>query len=281
MPENMPMNASKSTLKRIAVALAVAVLVMLANALLAARSRAGMPIDVEWDGTLRRVHVPVLMYHYISNPPSDADAIRLDLSVTPENFRKQMQWLKQKGYQTITPGQLAAALLRGAKLPARPILLTFDDGYADAYTNAFPILKEFGFAGTFFVVSGFIDDGRGEYISWTQAREMAEAGMSIQNHSRTHKDMRGRDHEWLVNQIDVPQDRIEQNTGVRPRFFCYPSGGYDDTAVHELQNAGYTLAFTTNDGAFAYTDNMLRIPRVRIRGATTVEQFAHLIGWVR
>ena len=270
------MKASKSIFTVLVLAL-----VLLPGLLLTTRSMAGMPIDTGWDGTLRRLRVPVLMYHYISVPPPDADPIRLDLSVRPDNFRKQMEWLRQKGYQTITPDELAAALLRGAALPTRPILLTFDDGYADAYTTAFPILKEMGFTGTFFVVSSFIDSGRGDYLTWTQAREMVEAGMYVQNHSRSHKDMRGRDHAWLADQIGVAQDRIEQSTGIRPRFFCYPSGEYDDTTVRELQSGGYMAAFTTNDGTFAYTDDMLRIPRVRIRGSTSLERFAYLIAWVR
>src|SRR3954470_7967316 len=78
------------------------------------------------DGTLRRIRVPVLMYHYISVPPPDADVYRKDLSVTPDNFRAQMQWLKEKGYTTITPDELVAALTRGTKLPDHPVLLTFD-----------------------------------------------------------------------------------------------------------------------------------------------------------
>jgi peptidoglycan/xylan/chitin deacetylase (PgdA/CDA1 family) len=272
------MKPSKSTLKRIAIAL---VLILSASIQIPIPSRAEMPIDPGWDGTLRRLRVPVLMYHYISNPPADADAIRLDLSVTPANFRKQLQWLRENGYETISPDELAGALLRGAKLPARPILLTFDDGYADAYTNAFPILQELGFTGTFFVVTGFLDEGGGAYLTWDQAREMVEAGMYVENHSRSHKDMRARSHDWLVDQIQVPQERIEKNIGIRPRYFCYPSGGYDDGTVRELRAAGYMLAFTTADGTFAYTDNMLLVPRVRIRGSTTIEQFAHLMTWVR
>jgi peptidoglycan/xylan/chitin deacetylase (PgdA/CDA1 family) len=274
----MPTKPPKSTLLTCVIVLVSAVLV---NLLPTTRTTANAPLDPGWDGTLRRVRVPVLMYHYIGIPPKNADAIRLDLTVTPESFQKQMRWLRENGYHTITPDELAAALLRGARLPARPVLLTFDDGYEDAYTNAFPILEEFGFTGTFFVVSDFIDEGRDGFLTWDQAKEMVEAGMYIQNHSRSHKDMRRRDANWLTNQIGIPQNRIETNTGIRPRFFCYPSGGYDDTTVSELRYAGYAAAFTTGDGTFIYTDNMLRIPRVRIRGSTTVEQFAHLMTWVR
>jgi len=235
----------------------------------------------EWDGTYRRIHVPVLMYHYVSTPPADSGSIRLDLSVTPQNFRAQMKWLKDNGYHTITPDQLAGALLRGEKLPRNPIMLTFDDGYEDAYTNAFPILREFGFTGTFFLISGFIDEGRGGYMTWAMAKEMAQGGMYMQSHSRSHKDMRGRAIDWLAGEIVPPRDRIAEATGVRPRFFCYPSGQYDDSTIRALRDAGFIGAFTTADGTYTYTDNMMRVPRVRIRGSTTLAGFAHLINWDR
>jgi peptidoglycan/xylan/chitin deacetylase (PgdA/CDA1 family) len=192
-----------------------------------------------------------------------------------------MTWLKQKGYTTITPDDLYEALRHGKKLPRLPVLLTFDDGYEDAYINAVPILSEFGFTGTFFVVTGWIDDNKDGYLSWLQAQEMVKEGMFIQNHSREHKDMRNRDHDWLVYQILGPEESIEAHTGVRPRFFCYPSGGYDDTVLRELDAAGVVAAFTENDSAFAYSDNMLRLPRMRIRGSTSLESFAYMMTWER
>src|SRR5688500_5862989 len=83
--------------------------------------------------TFRRIYCPILMYHYVSHPPADADAIRLDLTVTPELFAEHLNNLKLAGYSTITMAQLWSALTVGTELPDRPILLTFDDGYADAY----------------------------------------------------------------------------------------------------------------------------------------------------
>ncbi len=186
------------------------------------------------DGTLRRVHIPILMYHYISVPPDDADKFRLDLSVTPDNFRAQMKWLKELGYSTITPDDLVAALTEGHKLPNRRVLLTFDDGYEDAYINALPVLKEFGFTGTFFIVTRFVDENRNGYLTWKQVKEMIHDGMSIQNHSRRHYDMRGRTRDWLLYEIVGPLQTIEAQTGVRPRYFCYPSGQYDLETIRTL-----------------------------------------------
>ena len=237
--------------------------------------------DFHSDGVLRRVRVPVLMYHYVSNPPHDSDVYRLDLSVTPANFRQQLQWLKDHDYQSITPDDMAAALLHGRRLPDRPMLLTFDDGYADAYDNAFPLLREFGFKGTFFIVTSWLDENRPGYLTWAQVKDMTDAGMSIQSHSRTHHDMRNHDHDWLVYEILGPMQTIEAHTGARPMFFCYPAGDFDLNVVRELRAAGVVAAFMTNDGTYDYSDDMLRLPRVRIRGSTSIAVFTDLIGWQR
>jgi peptidoglycan/xylan/chitin deacetylase (PgdA/CDA1 family) len=228
-------------------------------------------------GLTRRIRVPILMYHYISVPPNDADKYRVDLSVTPENFRRQLEWLRQHNYTAITPDDLAAAALRGKKLPARPVLITFDDGYLDAYTEAFPLLRQYNFRGTFFVVTEWLDEGRAGYLTWQQAKEMSLWGMSIQSHSRRHYDMRNRDSNWLVYEILGSVESIAANVGVRPRYFCFPAGRYDQNVLSELKAAGIVAAFTTSDGLYITSDDMLRLPRIRIRGSTTLSIFAELL----
>jgi peptidoglycan/xylan/chitin deacetylase (PgdA/CDA1 family) len=235
-----------------------------------------------FDDTLRRIRIPTLMYHYISVPPPNADKYRLDLSVTPENFRKQMQWLKTAGYTTITAEEFVGALKAGAPLPPRPVLLTFDDGYEDAYTTAFPILREFGFVGTFFVVTDWVDQQRRGYLSWDQIKTMAAAGMSIHSHSRDHLDVRDRDEAWHVYHIAATYATLEAHLGPQLKLFCYPSGRFDERTVQHLMRVGVVAAFTTQDGTFATSDsNMWRLPRVRLRGETSVEEFGRLVRWER
>ncbi|MEP7287331.1 MAG: polysaccharide deacetylase family protein [Chloroflexota bacterium] len=231
----------------------------------------------QWDYVPRVVHVPILMYHYIDNPPANADKVLLDLVVTPVNFTQQMQWLKDNGYTTISPDELMAALWHGKKLPPKPIMLTFDDGYANAWYNAFPILKKFGFSGVFFVITDFIDTGRPGYLSWPLAKIMVQSGMFIENHTRGHQNLKNRSRDFLINQIVGAQKAIELNTGEHPRFFCYPFGGYDDFAVAELQAIGLDAAFTENKGIDLYASNPYRMPRVRVRGATDIKTFAQLV----
>src|SRR5579862_7828933 len=87
------------------------------------------------------LRIPVLMYHYVSTPPANADPTLLDLVVLPENFVQQMQYLKTNGFHTVTPDQVYVALTSHGNLPSNPVMLTFDDGYEDAYTHVFPTLK--------------------------------------------------------------------------------------------------------------------------------------------
>ncbi|MCS7261247.1 MAG: polysaccharide deacetylase family protein, partial [Anaerolineae bacterium] len=96
------------------------------------------------DGVARTVDVPILMYHYISKPPPDADRYRRDLSLAPEDFEAHLAWLRSQGYQGITLHALVFHLVAGWPLPEKPIVLTFDDGYRDHYTNAFPLLQRYG-----------------------------------------------------------------------------------------------------------------------------------------
>jgi peptidoglycan/xylan/chitin deacetylase (PgdA/CDA1 family) len=229
-------------------------------------------------GTRRRIRVPVLMYHYVSQPPPDADKYRLDLSVTPAQFATQLQWLRDNGYTAITLDALYRALVYGQPLPPRPVVLTFDDGYADAYTRAFPLLQQFGMVGTFFVVTDWLDAARPGYLTWDQVRDMAAADMSIQSHSRSHPDLtQGCDYGCLVYQLLGSIESIEAHTGERPRYFCYPGGRYDKAVLALLPQVGVRAAVTTQGGTLHTNDRLLELPRVRVRGTTDLDDFAWLL----
>lgn len=230
------------------------------------------------DETRRRLRVPILMYHYVSEPPEDADRYRRDLSVTPEQLDAQLGWLRDHDYTVVSLEDVARALHAGTRLPARPIVLTFDDGYADAYQHAFPLLKKHGVTATFFVVTEWIDEGRAGYLTWDQAREMAAAGMSIQSHSRTHPDLsRGCDHDCLVYQVLGSVQTIEAEIGVRPRFFCYPSGRYSGEVMAVLQQVGIVGAVTTQGGTLHVSERPLQLARVRVRGTTDLGDFVWMV----
>src|SRR5207253_7977146 len=127
----------------------------------------------------------ILMYHYVRVNPRASDRLGADLSVTPAHFAAQMKWLAANGFHTVTLDDLTAAIVEGEPLPSRPVILTFDDGYEDFYTAAYPILEEYRFKATSFVITGKV--GWGGYLTWDQMRKMQASGLvQFESHTVNH-----------------------------------------------------------------------------------------------
>ncbi len=216
------------------------------------------------------------MYHYISVPPAGADIYRRDLSVKPAELEAQLAWLRSQGYQGIRLADLVYYFTQGRPLPEKPVILTFDDGYRDNYTNAFPLLLKYGYVGTFFLVTRPIDDGDPAYLSWDMVKEMHQAGMDMEPHGYRHYDLRGRDVDFLVYEIVGAKEAIEARTGETCRFFAYPSGSYDRQTVAVLRSAYFWGAVVTEQGIANRSDHAFELKRIRIRGRFTVQDFADL-----
>jgi peptidoglycan/xylan/chitin deacetylase (PgdA/CDA1 family) len=228
------------------------------------------PTTVPLPGEAR---VPILMYHYVSELPEDADIYRRDLTVSPEDFREQLQYLADEGYHCISLTDIHHYLTRGIPLPERPVVLSFDDGYVDAYEIVFPLLLEFGLSGTFFVLATPAHLASPHYLSWDQMKEMSDAGMDIQGHGRDHIDLTRESYDSLVYQILGIREAVEYHTGRAPLFFCYPSGRYDDDVIAVVQGAGYWGAVTTEWGRTHTQDGAYVMPRIRMRGEDTLADF--------
>lgn len=218
------------------------------------------------DGVLRALRVPILMYHYVSTPPEDADAFRVDLSVPPEVFEEHLLALRGAGYETVTLRDLVLALQTGYALPERPVILTFDDGYRDHYEHAYPLLVRHGYTGTFFVVTGYVDEGRPGHLTWDQVIEMHAAGMDIQPHSYTHPCLEGQSLEYVVWQVLGSKEAIEERTGEPARFFAYPAGAYDDQVIEVLRSLDFWGGVLTAQGAEHRSDRPYELLRIRIHG---------------
>jgi peptidoglycan/xylan/chitin deacetylase (PgdA/CDA1 family) len=236
-----------------------------------------LPTEPTPDGALRTVQVPIPMYHYVSVPPDGADRYRRDLSVAPDLFAQHLDRLLEEGYTTIRLDDLLSHLTAGAPLPARSVILTFDDGYRDNYTNAFPLLKERGMTATFFIVTDLIDADLPDYLSWDMVREMHAGGMSIQSHGRNHASLKGRDDDYLIWQALGSLETIEYELGVRPRFISYPAGQYDENTIRIFQSAHYWAGVTTVQGATHNSEELFQLQRVRIRGTTSADDLIRLL----
>ena len=229
------------------------------------------------DAVARTAQVPILMYHYLSVPPPDANIYRMDLSVAPELFAAHLDAIQAAGYSTISLYDLLAHLVQGTPLPDRPVVLTFDDGYRDNFENALPLLQERGMTATFFVVTDFIDEQRPAYLTWEMVRAMHAAGMSIEAHGRNHVSLKGQDVDYLVWQALGSFEAIEREVGVRPRFVSYPAGEYDQRTTDIFQSANYWAGLTTVQGATHRSDDLFQLHRVRMRGTTTPEELLRLL----
>lgn len=224
----------------------------------------------------RSLRVPILMYHHVGDLPADADAIRKSLTVSQERFEQEMKYLSDEGFVTVRLADLADALRSGTPLPDKAIVLSFDDGYADNYVNVFPTLKDYGFTGTFFVISGRADFPSPDYMTWDQILELASNGMEIGSHSATHRYNLGSTYAATQRAEIVPPDaRFQDKIPNWVRIFSYPSGSYNQYTLDLLQQLGYVAAVTTRQGTLQDSAAPLELRRVRIRGEWTFDQFVY------
>lgn len=226
------------------------------------------------DGVPRQVAVPILMYHHVGEIEEGFDSLRRNLTVSPEALRQQLDYLLQHGYQVVSLEAVLRYLALGEPLPERPVVLTFDDGYRDAYDLVFPILREYGVTATFFLVTAPIDQGSPDYVTWDQVREMSEAGMEFGAHTYTHPDLTDKDTDYVVWQVVGSQEAIEERVGHEVRYFAYPSGAYDEHAVAVVRSAGFWVAVTTEYGCSLDSDSLFTLARVRVRPQDTLLAFA-------
>lgn len=218
--------------------------------------------------------VPILMYHYVSDPPPGADAIRLDLSAPPARFETHLAYLRQAGYETVTMRDLSLALAGQITLPEKPVVISFDDGYRDNYQYAFPLLRQYGYTGIFFVFTQVIDTYNVDYLTWEMVQEMHQAGMEFGSHSYRHSDLSERDVDFLVYEILGSKEAIEERIGEPVRFLSYPAGWYDDLTIRVVESANFWGAVTTQWGHQQSYQNRFEMPRLRIRGSDTADDLA-------
>jgi peptidoglycan/xylan/chitin deacetylase (PgdA/CDA1 family) len=221
----------------------------------------------------RTVRVPILMYHYISTPPEDADVYRTDLSMEPAMFEQQMAYLAENGYTPIDLYTLSLAITNKAELPEKPVILTFDDGYIDAYQNAFPILEAYGFKGTFFIITEYVDKANPNHMSWPMIEQMSAAGHRMESHTKTHLDLSKLTWDGQIYQILGSLETLEAHIGYRPRYLCYPAGRYNEDSMAIAEQLGLWGAVTTRGGKWHGFDNRFEWRRVRMRYDTTMEEF--------
>ena len=220
--------------------------------------------------TNENVGVPVLYYHSVD--PSEAN----EVIISPEKLREELTFIKDSGYTTLTMSELNDYILNNAPIPEKSIVITFDDGYADNYANAFPILKELDMKATIFVISNFTDKD-GYYMTSQQLKEMADYGIDIQSHTASHAHLNQLTYEEQLNELKTSKEKLESITEKPVISIAYPFGDYDDNTILASKEAGYSLSFNTNRGLSDRTDNPLSLNRIYVSSLYSIEQFKEIL----
>lgn len=210
--------------------------------------------------------VPILNYHKVDN-------FYHALSVSPQEFEEQMAYLAKNGFTTITPDQLMAYLNHDRELPEKPIIITFDDGYLDNYTNAYPIMKKYGFTATIFLVTNLIDHDE-RFMTWEQVKTMQQDGFVFGSHTVSHIPLNKLPREQAMAELIDSRKEIEYRLGTKPRYFAYPTGAYNSQVEEMVKQAGYKAAFTIRYGQAGAESNPYALERIPIfRGQHTFRSF--------
>jgi peptidoglycan/xylan/chitin deacetylase (PgdA/CDA1 family) len=241
--------------------------------------------------TSQKIQLPVLMYHNIQDDSklSPGDKIAYGLSVSPEAFERQLQFIQENEYTTITSLDLYKHVYLEEDLPAKPIMLTFDDGFINNYENAFPLLQKYDMKGEFAIITGMV--GLGDFMSWPQIKEMAEAGMGFSSHTQYHcylapsyesispigqEEANCPDFSYggtldtlqIKNELLKSRQALEENLDMPVTSLVYPYGKYNPQVVDIAEEAGYRFAFTIQPSISNTLDlqNPLELTRYRVNG---------------
>ncbi len=216
----------------------------------------------------KSVHVPILMYHYVEYVKDRGDRIRISLDTTPYTLEEEIKTLVGGGYTFITASELAEAIDGKRQLPTKPIVLTFDDGYRDFYTDAYPILKKYHAKATQYVISGFLDVNRNHMLS-SQVAEIASEGLvEIGAHTVNHVWLKGQSQEILKYEAAQSKKTLEEAIRRPIVSFAYPYGAFDAQTITAVKKVGYTSATSTIPGIDQSQSNEFFLYRLRPGGRT-------------
>ena len=226
---------------------------------------------------MRESQIPVLMYHVV-HPDTSL------ISISPEIFSKQMEWLHDQGYHSIVFSELVDQLQNGNSIPNKTIVLTFDDGYASLYTYVVPVLLRYGFSATVFLVSGYCgrnNDWPGQLseiprmplLDWNQIREMDESGIEIGAHTVNHPMLDRLEPDEMKKEIFNSKEAIERQLGHEISSFAYPYGRYNKTVKSHVISE-FTGACSSKIGMVNLKSDPFEIERIDIN-------YVKNMGWFR
>src|SRR3972149_4438931 len=218
-----------------------------------------------------KFYAPILSYHHIARRwPQNS------YYVSPEIFDEERAWLKVNGYRVISFDDFYLAARGQGTLPPKPVVLTFDDGNRDQYTNAFPILKKYGLTATFFIIVKGV--GRGG-ITWEELKELIEAGNIVGSHTINHPNLSKMSPLQLKYELEESKKILEENLGTKINYLNYPGGAFSQRVLEAARDAGYLAAVTTRhrvEQEIKNNDSFFTLPRVHVD-----DEMPTFIDWVQ
>lgn len=212
---------------------------------------------------LARPQVPILCYHQIRDWTARDSKGAKDYITPIATFRAHIKMLADSGYHTVSPDQLYAYMTTGAKLPSKPILLTFDDTDLDQFTIARPELEKYGYKAMYFVMT--VSLGRPHYMTKAMVKQLSDEGNIIGSHTWDHHNVKKYQGQDWVTQIEKPTKTLEDITGKKINYFAYPFGLWNAQAFPELKKRGFVAAFSLAEKR-DQTDPMFTIRRIIASG---------------
>ncbi|WP_181871435.1 polysaccharide deacetylase family protein [Sphaerisporangium album] len=230
------------------------------------------------------MRVPILMYHSVTDRPNSATR---PLAVRTSVFEAQMTYLKDRGFTPLTLADLVASQYGtgGAPAPERPVVVTFDDGYADFHVHALPVLERLGFTATVFLTSGWVDDAGPDaagkpldrMLSWSQAREAASCGVEIAGHSHSHPQLDQLPDAVLRQELRRNKGLLEDKVGRLVATMAYPYGYSSARVRREVRKAGYWAACAVANTLAGDSDDVMALPRLTVGRSTTMDRFRRAV----
>jgi peptidoglycan/xylan/chitin deacetylase (PgdA/CDA1 family) len=236
-------------------------------------SRAAVVIALAAACSRGRPPVPILTYHSVSEAPDG-------FTVGPQAFARQLDALAASGFHTVTFREWLAHQDTGAPLPSSPILLTFDDGYEDAYSTVLPALRARGMRACFFITTSVVapdavhrevraeDGATRRYLVWPEVRALADAGMEIGSHGSSHDRLADLDRPRVVEELRKSKEQLERDLGARVEVFAYPYNSVRRWIEPLVREQGYRAAVA---GAVHGSADRFALYRIGVYRDTTAE----------
>jgi peptidoglycan/xylan/chitin deacetylase (PgdA/CDA1 family) len=225
----------------------------------------------------RTLDLPVLMYHRIGPVLPTLPPVTQRLTVDPKDFAAQMRWLKAQGYHAVSAQQAFAALEHGAKLPPKPVMITFDDGYRDVLWNAAPLLAHYHMRATAYVITGRISGPDSSFLTWPELTRLQRLGVEIGSHTVHHLELPSLSAAAALAELVDSRRALEHHLGHPVQWFSFPDGAADSAVLPLVREAGYVLAVTTRPGAVQSARRPFELHRDEILHTTTLRGFAALL----